>query len=538
MRPQTFADLVHEAAQGRLGEPAIVLERSGLTYGELVSNGERRARQIAALGASPGDRIGILLPNSLEYVELVLGAAMIGVVVVPMNIRFKAVELRHLIVDSGMVALFTQSQIEDVVDFNERLLEALPGLAAAGRGTPLDLDDAPALRSVVMMGEDFGPFLGERDLSLAASLPPPPGPRDPLLLMYTSGTTAHPKGCVVPNQAIVSNAWAIIDRFAITEKDVWWCPLPMFHIGGLLFMMVMIAARGLYAGMTHFDPEAALDMLEETPPTIFYPLFPTITLALTEHSRFAKLDLSRVRYLFNLAPLDVQRRVQQALPNAPLMGAFGMTETCGTVAYGSPTDSEIQRLTTCGSPLSGWEVKILDVDTRGEVATGLRGEIAVRGVGLFAGYFNAPELTAAQFTADGFFLTGDIGSLDGEGLLSFHGRYKDQLKVGGENVSALEVESILAMHPAVNLAQVVGIADAKYGEVPAAYVEIKDGATLVPEDLIGFCAERIASFKVPRYVRIIDQWPMSATKIVKYRLKERLEAELNEQGIALQAPAL
>jgi fatty-acyl-CoA synthase len=184
------------------------------------------------------------------------------------------------------------------------------------------------------------------------------------------------------------------------------------------------------------------------------------------------------------------------------------------------------RFTTCGRPLPGWEIKIVDPDTRSELPCGSRGEIAVRGIGLFQGYFNEPEMTARQHLSDGFFLTGDAGSIDAEGRLAFHGRLKDQLKVGGENVSALEVETFLSSHPDVCLVQVVGISDEKYGEVPAAFVELKAGASIAPQEIVDFCQNKIARFKIPKYVRFVNEWPMSATKIIKYRLRELLEAEL------------
>jgi acyl-CoA synthetase (AMP-forming)/AMP-acid ligase II len=290
----------------------------------------------------------------------------------------------------------------------------------------------------------------------------------------------------------------------------------------------MFVAGGTYVGMPHFEVEAALDLLETTPPTIFYPLFPTITLPLIDHPRFSAIDTGRMRYICNLAPPDLQRKIQQRIPHAPLIGAFGMTETCGTVAYGAAGDDEATRFTSCGRPLRGWEIKIVDPQTREILPAEAKGEIAVRGVGLFKGYLNDADLTARQHTADGFFLTGDVGALDAEGRLSFHGRFKDQLKVGGENVSALEVESFLATHPKVSLAQVVGAPDEKYGEVPAVFIELKQGETASEREIIDFCTGKIARFKIPRYVRFVQEWPMSATKIQKHKLREQLTAELSD----------
>ncbi|HRE42356.1 MAG TPA: class I adenylate-forming enzyme family protein, partial [Terricaulis sp.] len=493
----------------------------------LAQAAERRARQMLGAGVSSGDRVGILLPNCIEYVEIMLGAALIGAITVPMNVRYKARELKHLIVDSGMSALYTQAAIEDVVEFGPLLEEALPGFADVKDPARLALEAAPKLRLVIALDGSYPRFVAEADVALfEGDLPKQPGPNETLFLMYTSGTTANPKGCMIANRAILSNAWSIVDRFALGEEDVWWCPLPMFHIGGILFVMTMLAARGIYAGMSYFDADKAIDMLEQRPPTVFYPLFPTITLPVIDHPRFKMLDHSKMRLMFNLAPTDLQRKVQASVPHAPLCAAFGMTETAGTVAYGIPTDNAEARFQTCGHPLPGWEVRIVDPQTHQDVPVGARGEIAVRGTGLFDGYLNEPELTRRQHTEGGFFLTGDTGSLDEEGRLSFHGRFKDQLKVGGENVSALEVESFLMTNPAVSLAQVVGLPDEKYGEVPAAFVELKAGAATTEREIIDFCANKIARFKIPRHVRFVTEWPMSATKIVKYRLRERLEAEL------------
>jgi fatty-acyl-CoA synthase len=295
---------------------------------------------------------------------------------------------------------------------------------------------------------------------------------------------------------------------------------------------MMLQRGGFYVGMSYFEVEAAFDQIAETKPTVLYPLFPTITLALIEHARFNTTPLQRLRYVFDVGPKEVQRKIQDAFPTAPLLSAFGMTETTGTVAYTLPTHSEDQRLASCGTPLPGWEVRIVDPETRVSKPAGEAGELAVRGVGLFSGYFNDAEHTQAAFMPDGFLLTGDAGMLDADGLVYFLGRLKDQLKVGGENVSVLEVESLLASHPAINLAQVVGVSDDKYGEVPAAFVELRAGHEVDPEELIAFCRDKIARFKIPRYIRFVREWPMSATKIQKFRLKEELarELELNREG--------
>jgi fatty-acyl-CoA synthase len=228
--------------------------------------------------------------------------------------------------------------------------------------------------------------------------------------------------------------------------------------------------------------------------------------------------------MLNVAPVDQLRSMQAALPHAVQIGSYGCTEVGGVVAYNELEDDLDQRLTTCGRPFPGIEVQVVDPDTQTPLPPGAPGEILVRGYSLFDGYHKDPEQTAAVLDAEGWFHTGDLGSLDDGGRISYRGRLKDMLKVGGENVAAAEIESFLCNHPAVKIVQVVGMPDDRLVEVPVAFVELHDGETVGADELIAFCTGRIASFKVPRQVRFVDQWPMSATKIQKFRLRQQLQA--------------
>jgi acyl-CoA synthetase (AMP-forming)/AMP-acid ligase II len=214
------------------------------------------------------------------------------------------------------------------------------------------------------------------------------------------------------------------------------------------------------------------------------------------------------------------------MPKAVQVGSFGMTEAAGTVCTGSPDDPEQQRITRLGKPLPGMELRIIDPETGVDVPTGQRGEVLVRGYSTLEGYYKDPEKTAQALDREGWFHTGDIGALDEHGTIMFYGRFKDMLKVGGENVAAAEIEALLARHPAVKLAQVVGIPDAKYSEVPAAFVELKPEAKVTEKELIEFCKREISGFKVPRVVRMVTEWPMSSSKIQKFRLRTALVEEL------------
>ena len=214
------------------------------------------------------------------------------------------------------------------------------------------------------------------------------------------------------------------------------------------------------------------------------------------------------------------------MPQAIYVGTFGMTETAGTVTTSRLDDPLDQRIKRLGRPLPGVEVRIQDAETHKDAATGERGEVLVRGYSILEGYYKDPVKTAQALDSQGWYHTGDIGSIDADGTLLFHGRLKDMLKVGGENVAAAEIEGCLQRHPAVKLAQVVGIPDARLVEVPAAFVERKPGAEVTAQELVEFCRKEIAGFKVPRQVRFISEWPMSASKIQKFRLRDELVREL------------
>ena len=361
--------------------------------------------------------------------------------------------------------------------------------------------------------------------------------RDVGLMLYTSGTTANPKGCLLTHEAMVRNSIALgRHRYQLKHQDRFWSPLPMFHIAAILPLIAIFDVGGAYLTMGHFDAGLALDMLSKEKATATYPCFVTIMSDLIYHPKFPKADLSRVRLMnsnFAVQPPGIKDAMLKAMPQAIQVGTFGMTETAGTVTTSMLTDPLDARVTRLGKPLPGLAVRIVDADTGLDVPVGTRGEVLVKGYSTLEGYYKDPEKTAQALDRDGWYHTGDIGSLDAAGTMMFHGRTKDMLKVGGENVAAAEIEASLQRHPAVKLAQVVGIPDARYAEVPVAFVELKPGQTASPEELAAHCRAEIAGFKVPRHVRYVTEWPMSTSKIQKFRLKDALVAELGLQALKL-----
>ena len=536
----TMGDLLLTAADRDPDKLALVFPESRFTYSELAARALRRARSLIALGVKPRDHVGILMHTCAEFVELYFAIAMCGAVIVPINARYKSGEIGYVIENGDLVTLITTDAIAEQVNFIDRLEQALPGLAKQPDSRQIRVAVAPKLRNVVLFGKSSRPgFVTEADFMAAGDAVPELSVhqtrlrvrvRDVALMLYTSGTTANPKGCLITHEAQVRNSIALgRHRYRLTHRDSLWSPLPMFHIAAVLPMLAIFDVGGTYLTMGYFDPGVALKMLEEHRVTATYPSFVTIMQGLIYHPDFPQRNLASIRLMnsnFAMQPPGVAEPIMKAMPDALQVGSFGMTEASGTVSTGSPDEPESQRISRLGRPLPGLEVRIIDPETQHDVHTGVRGEVLVRGYSLFDGYYRDPVKSAQALDPEGWFHTGDIGSLDANGTIMFHGRFKDMLKVGGENVAAAEIEAHLQRHPAVKLAQVVGIPDAKYVEVPAAFVELQPGGAVTAAELIDYCRRDISSFKVPRQVRFVSEWPMSSSKIQKFKLRTELVAEL------------
>jgi fatty-acyl-CoA synthase len=536
----TMGDLLLSAADRQPDKLALVFPEARYTYQELAARAMRRARSLQALGVKPRDHVGILMHTCPEFVELYFAIALCGAVIVPINARYKSSEIGYVVENADLVTLITTDAVAEQVNFVERIEGALTDLAQQANPHAVQLAAAPKLRNVVLFGcTQRAGFIAEKDFDAMADQVPEISVhksrlrtrvRDVALMLYTSGTTANPKGCLITHEAQVRNSIALgRHRYRLTANDSLWSPLPMFHIAAVLPMLAIFDVGGTYITMGYFDAGVALKMLEEHKVTATYPSFVTIMQGLIYHEDFPKRDLSNIKLMnsnFAVQPPGVAEPIMKAMPNAIQVGSFGMTEASGTVTTGSPSEPEQQRITRLGRPLPGLELRIIDPESGGDLPVGQKGEVLVRGYSLFEGYYRDAEKTATALDADGWFHTGDIGSLDDAGTILFHGRFKDMLKVGGENVAAAEIEAHLQKHPAVKLAQVVGIPDTKYAEVPAAFVELQPGVVVTDTELIEFCRKDISSFKVPRHIRFVTEWPMSSSKIQKFRLRNQLVEEL------------
>ncbi len=544
----TLGDLLDLRA-AELGEHlALVFPDHQVSYVGLAGRADFFARGLLAAGLRPGETVGILLPNCVDTIAALFGAAKAGLYPVPVNARYKSLELADLIRHSRMRALFISPPdpaSPAAPDFPALLAEAFPALAGQDRAA-LALDSAPDLRQIVVLGESAPPgFATEADFA-AAGAAVPAGDlqrrrqlvkvRDPAVVMYTSGTAAEPKGALLSHEALIRFADGTEEtRFFLTPEGRIWTALPMFHIGGIAFSVATIYAGATLCHTGFFRPEVALDQIESMRCTIVLAAFETIWLPVVNLPDFNERDLSSVRIVMTVGVPERLRDMASRMPHAIQVSCFGMTEASSFLSLSYLTDTLEQRVSTGGHPMPGMECRVVDPVTGADLPPGTEGELLFRGSNCFSGYLNDPELTAQVFDDEGWFHTMDVATMDRDGRVTFISRLKDMLKVGGENVSAAEVESYLLRHPAIGIVQVVSAPDDYYVEVPAAFIQLKPGATVTEEEIIDFCVGKIATFRVPRYVRFVTEWPMSGTKIKKAILREMIAADLKEKGITRAA---
>jgi fatty-acyl-CoA synthase len=511
-------------AIGDAEREALIFPDVVLTFGELQNRVSRWQALLVGHGVEKGDFVGAFLPTCPEFIELMFAATAMGAVFVPINPRYRARELDHLINDAGLVALITTNQVAEHVDFVARLGEALPGSYGSSEGD-FRCDAAPMLRRVLVMGGD-----GSRGMTPVSELPEAAEaifataiePDDLAMVLYTSGTSANPKGCLLTHRIVAGSAANYARHYGLGHADSFWCPLPIYHVAGIVPMLAIFSAGGAFLTLRRFDAGDALDQVTRWRPTAGLPSYVTIVQDLMEHPRFADTDFSCFRWMNtspSVQPKDLRERWSRAMPAVSQLGTYGMSEGVGPVTGHNIGDPSAWCAQGLGAAMQGWDVRIVDPDNRVNMPSGQVGEILLRGETLAAGYHRRPDPIT---DADGWFHTGDLGSIE-NGQIVFRGRLKDMMKVGGENVAASEIEAVLDAHPDVRLSQVIAIPDHRYVEVPIAFVQSCGAAD--GEALIAHCRAQLASFKVPRDIVFVDEWPMSTTKIQKFRLRE-----LYEQG--------
>jgi acyl-CoA synthetase (AMP-forming)/AMP-acid ligase II len=512
----TFADALVRAASTTPDATALVLSPHRLTYREMLERVVAATARLAAHGVVRGDRVGVMMPNCVPFVDQIFAITVLGAMCVPINTRAETVELRHAVNHAGLRLVVAAEAVDGEPDLAARLRR--PEVAELGAAT-------------LVLDEGFEPPTTD-DVETFDRARRQGRVRDGAVLLYTSGTTSAPKGCVLSHEAIVRCGIARLVERQTTPDRALWTPCPLFHVGALVPLLGCVATGTTYVTTRRFDASETLRLLEQEGVTMALPLFPAFTDALMDAPDFASTDLSAVRQILTTGPPRGVRRAMAAFAPAKLVSGYGSTEMCGVSASSRLDDTDQQRLEFEGHPLDGIEMRVVDPVSGDVLAPGMSGEIVARGYSLFDAYYRDPEATARAIDAGGWFHTGDIGTMDGAGRIAFLGRYKDMLKVGGENVAALEVESFLGAYPGVRRVEVVGAPDERLGEVVAAFVELEPGAAVDGRDLLAHCEGRIARFKQPRHIVMMsaEEWPMSATKVNKVALRQMIRERVGHDG--------
>ncbi|HEY5757158.1 MAG TPA: AMP-binding protein, partial [Steroidobacter sp.] len=458
---------------------------------------------------------------------------LLGAITVTINARYKSHELQYAVGFSDIRLLFTTDRIDEHVNFGDLLLQTLPDLSEGRSEGRLQLAGAPRLENIILVGNsERSPFVSLQTFTAAgrdvadAELEHCAASAtidDVSVMLFTSGTTAAPKACQLTHRGIYQT-WVNTypDAVGLQPGEKVWVPMPCFHVGGIGLTATAVSRGAAFATSIHHQAAAALRLIRNHRIEHLYPGFFTLILPVLREPDYDKAAFANARSMVAVAPHETHKLMQEFLPPGILtLQLFGMTEACGYVSFTRADAAEEKRLRTNGTPIDDVEVRI--VDEAGNVASaGGQGEIQFRGPNSFHSYYKDEAATRATILEGGWVRTGDCGMVDADGFVYFLGRIKDMLKVGGENVAAAEIEAFLGRHPAVKMTQVVGRPDEYYGEVAVAFVELLPGKQAEAAELIAFCKGRLASFKVPREVRFVTEWPMSATKIQKFRLREQL----------------
>jgi len=495
------------------------------TYRQLWDQTTQAARGLMARGVRQGDRVGIWAPNRFEWVIIQYATARIGAILVNINPAYKSTELEYVLNQSGVSLLllaraFRQSDyagmVADVRDRCSSLRETIV------------LDDGWA--SLLAGGDGVSELaLGEREAALQFD--------DAINIQYTSGTTGFPKGATLSHHNILNNGFFIGETLGYDQNDRVCIPVPFYHCFGMVLGNLACTTHGscMVIPGEAFDPLAVLETAQAERCTALYGV-PTMFIAELDHPDFDRFDLSTLRtgiMAGSPCPVEVMRRVQSRMHMDEVTICYGMTETSPVSTQTALDDPLEKRVGSVGRVHPHVEIKIVDPATGATVPRGAPGELCTRGYCVMLGYWNNDEATHTAIDAARWMHTGDLATMDNEGYVNIVGRIKDMIIRGGENVYPREIEEYLYSHPDVSDVQVIGVPSARYGEEVMAWVRVREGASLTTDDLDAYCRGKIATFKIPRYWKLVDGFPMTVTgKIQKFKMREQAIEELGLQQAA------
>lgn len=535
---QTVADFPHR--------DALISRHQGIrwTYTEYAHEIERLATGLLRLGIRPGDRVGIWAPNCAEWCLTQFATARIGAILVNVNPAYRVFELEYALNKSGCKALITAESFKSS-QYVEMLQALAPELAGCEPGRLVSAT-LPGLELVIRLGEGRTPGMlnfadvcnlgRESERTLLHEVEAGLDPHDVINIQFTSGTTGNPKGAALTHHNILNNANQVAHGMRFSDQDRLVIPVPMYHCFGMVLGKLACVSRGAAAIFPSdaFEAGSVLEAVEAEQATALHGV-PTMFIAELEHPEFNRFDLSTLRTGIMAGapcPVEVMKKVIERMHMAEVLIAYGQTE-CSPVNHMTLADDPIEkRVETVGRAGPHLEVKILD-ENGDIVPVGETGDICARGYAVMKGYWDDPEKTAETVDDEGWLHSGDLGVMDDEGYVTVVGRLKDMIIRGGENIYPREIEEFLFTHPGIQDAKVVGVADERYGEEVCAWVQLKEGESLSEEEIRDFCRKNIAYFKVPRYIRLVDGFPMTVTgKIQKFKMREVMEKELQTENAA------
>ncbi|QDF98464.1 AMP-binding protein [Azoarcus sp. DD4] len=537
---QTIGRYFDEACARHAEREALVVRHQNvrLTYAELKHRVDALACGLMRLGLQPGERIGIWSQNRLEWTLTQFASAKAGLVLVNINPAYRRSELEYALNKVGCRALILSPAFKSS-DYLEMLADLAPELAHCEPGL-LRAHKLPTLEMVIRMGAEKTPGMLNFDDLLA------PPTRDeltalallgeklqfdePINIQFTSGTTGNPKGATLSHHNILNNGFFVGEAIRLVAGDRVCIPVPLYHCFGMVMGNLGCLTHG--ATMVYpaeaFEPQAVLKTLAEERCTAAYGV-PTMFIAVLDHPDFAAADLSALRtgiMAGSPCPIEVMKRVVDKMHMKEVTIAYGMTET-SPVSFQSGTDDPLERrVSTVGRIQPHCEVKIIDNEGR-IVPRGMPGELCTRGYSVMLGYWDDEAKTREALDAAGWMHTGDLAVIDDEGYCNIVGRIKDMVIRGGENIYPREIEEFLYRHPQILDVQVVGVPDQKYGEELCAWIILREGAELSANDVRAYCQGQIAHYKIPRYIKFVDSFPMTVTgKIQKFQIREQMKREL------------
>jgi fatty-acyl-CoA synthase len=543
----TIGDLFDQTVERYPDHPALIARQQQirLNYRELQAQVNQCARALLHLGVQKGQRVGIWSPNRAEWCITQFATAKIGAILVNINPSYRLHEVEYVLNQSGCSMVVIASAFK-TSNYTEMIATLAPELAHSEIGQ-LKAERLPELRTVIRLSEDHMPgMLPWSDLmAMGEHVTEEELQRvqreqefdDPINIQYTSGTTGFPKGATLSHHNILNNGYFVARLQNFTHEDKLCIPVPLYHCFGMVMGNLGCVTHG--ATMVYpaegFDPQATLEAVQAERCTALYGV-PTMFIAELAHPDFATYDLSSLRtgvMAGSPCPIEVMKKVNTLMNMREVEIAYGMTET-SPVSCQSRVDSPLdKRVSTVGQVGPHLEIKIVDPATGKVVPVGQPGELCTRGYSVMLGYWNNPEATAQAIDSARWMHTGDLATMDEEGYINIVGRIKDMIIRGGENVYPREIEEFLYTHPKISDVQVIGVPDPKYGEEIMAWVQLKAGEQATTEEIREFCQGQIAHYKIPRYIKFVDSFPLTVTgKVQKFLMRQQSIQELGLESAA------